>query len=140
MTVIVDTGALYAQADATDPDHEAVSRVLREEPGPLVVPAFAAAEADHLILGRLGPDVELAFVDDLASGTYLMECLDRAELRLALDVASRYRDLRFGLTDASVVVLARRFDTNRIVTLDERDFRVVTPLLGGSFTILPADA
>jgi uncharacterized protein len=55
-------------------------------------------------------------------------------------VARRYRDLELGLADASIVVLAERFGTRRLLTLEERAFRSVTPLQGGQFTLLPADA
>jgi len=41
------------------------------------------------------------------------------------------------MADASLVLLARRFRTRRILTLDERCFRVLTPLQGGSFQVLP---
>jgi hypothetical protein len=38
-----------------------------------------------------------------------------------------------------VVILAHRFRTRRLLTFDERDFRAITPLSGGSFTLLPRD-
>jgi uncharacterized protein len=37
-------------------------------------------------------------------------------------------------------VLAARWETRRILTLDQRAFRAVTPLQGGAFIVLPADA
>jgi uncharacterized protein len=37
------------------------------------------------------------------------------------------------------VILAGRFETRRILTFDERHFRALRPLDGGSFTLLPAD-
>jgi predicted nucleic acid-binding protein len=39
-----------------------------------------------------------------------------------------------------LVVLAQRHGTTRILSFDERAFRAVAPLQGGSFTVLPADA
>jgi predicted nucleic acid-binding protein len=51
----------------------------------------------------------------------------------------QYADLDLGLADLSVVVLAHRFRTTRLLTFDERDFRAVTPLAGGSFTLIPRD-
>ena len=36
------------------------------------------------------------------------------------------------------MVLADRHGTTRILTFDERAFRAVPPLQGGTFTILPA--
>lgn len=140
MALVVDAGPLYAQADVDEPRHSAVARLLRDERELLVTTELAVAEADYLILARLGLDVELTFLDDLAAGTFAVACLTRDELKLARDVASRYRDLRLGLADASLVVLAQRYRTRRILTFDERAFRTVVPLQGGSFVILPADA
>lgn len=140
MTLIADAGTLFAQADADDPEHEAVVALFEAETGPLVTSQVAVAEADYLILTRLGVDVELAFLDDLAAGTFLVDCLDRKELGAARDLARRYRDLELGLADASLAVLADRHRTDRIASFDERAFRAMTPLRGGAFTILPADS
>jgi len=139
MAAIVDAGALFSQADRDDPHHEAVAGILRTERGPLITSQVAAAEADYLILSQLGVDVELAFLDDLAVGTFLAEGLTPEELGIARDLARRHRDLELGLADASLVVLARRYRTRRLITLDERCFRAVSPLQGGSFELLPRD-
>ena len=138
--LIVDAGALYAQADADEPEHEAVAEVLRAERGALVTSQFVVAEADYLILRRLGVDAELRLLEDLGEGTYIADTLTQPDLAIARDVAARYRDLELGVADASLVVLANRWATRRILTLDERAFRTVEPLQGGAFTVLPADA
>lgn len=140
MALIIDAGGLYAQADRADPAHAAVVEILKNERGMLVTSEVAVAEADYLILNRLGVEVELSFLDDLAESTFLVECLTREELGVARELARRHRDLQLGLADVSLVVLARRYRTRRIVTFDERAFRAVTPLQGGSFTVLPDDA
>jgi predicted nucleic acid-binding protein len=140
VALVVDAGALYAQADADEPRHADVARVLRSERELLVTTELAVAEADYLILDRLGPDVELAFLDDLIDGTFVVECLTRDEFERARGVVEHYRELRLGLADASLVVLAQRHGTTRILSFDERAFRAVAPLQGGSFTVLPADA
>ena len=140
MALIIDAGGLYAQADRADPAHAAVVEILKRERGLLVTSEVAVAEADYLILNRLGVEVELSFLDDLAEGTFLVECLTREELGVARELARRHRDLQLGLADVSLVVLARWYRTRRILTFDERAFRAVSPLQGGSFTVLPADA
>lgn len=139
MALVIDAGALYAQADAAQPGHEDVRTALLAEREELVTTELAIAEADYLILDRLGPDAEAAFLADLAEGTYVVESLDRDGLAAARDVVARYRDLRIGLADASLVVLAARYDTRRILSFDERAFRAVAPLQGGAFILLPAD-
>jgi predicted nucleic acid-binding protein len=139
LTLIADAGALYAQADADDPSHSEVVQLLRSERGPIVTSELAVAEADYLILDRLGIDVEIDFLTDLVEGTFAVECLTHADLDEARAVVQRYRDLRLGLADASLVVLAARHRTKRVLTFDQRAFRAVTPLQGGEFVVLPAD-
>jgi predicted nucleic acid-binding protein len=139
VTLIVDAGALFSQANSGDVDHALVRTLFASEPDPLITSEIALAEADYLIARRLGINAELAFLNDLATGRIVVECLTREELGIARDVARRYRDLRLGLADCSLVVLAYRYQTRRIATLNTRDFRAVTPLQGGVFTILPAD-
>ncbi len=139
MTLLVDAGAIYAQAHRGDPAHEAVATVLASERGSLITSQIAVAEVDYLVMTRHGVDAELAILDDLATGTFVAECLTRPELGAARDVVRQYRDLAVGLADASLVVLAARYQTRRLCTTDERCFRAMTPLQGGAFTLLPAD-
>jgi predicted nucleic acid-binding protein len=69
----------------------------------------------------------------------------RDVLRLADDVgeaqhiAARHRDLALGLADASLVVLAARYHTDEVLTVDHRHFRVVAAPGGHPFRVLPAD-
>ncbi|MDE3074138.1 MAG: PIN domain-containing protein [Chloroflexota bacterium] len=140
MALIVDAGILYAQADRSDADHARAVELLVKEREALVASELVVAEADYLIRTRLGVDVELAFIEDLASGTYAVDCLSRAELGQAHDLALRYRDLKPGLADCSLVVLAYRYSTHRLATFNQRDFRRMAPLQGGSFVLLPADS
>jgi uncharacterized protein len=57
-----------------------------------------------------------------------------------LDLTTGYRDGYVGVADASNVVLADRYRTTRLLTLDQRHFRVLRPLWGAeAFTLLPFD-
>lgn len=51
----------------------------------------------------------------------------------------RYADQSLGLADASIVVLAERYGTLDVLTLDERHFRVLLGPGDRPFRILPAD-
>lgn len=140
MTLIVDAAPLVALGDGRDPAHEPVLRVLESEPGALVVPAPLSAEIDYLLRRRGGPLAARRFVQDVAAGRFRVEGLTGAEHGLVAELDEQYDDLGAGLADLSVVVLAHRFRTRRVLTFDERDFRVLVSLAGGSFTLLPADA
>lgn len=75
------------------------------------------------------------------SGAYTVEWW-RSALFETIEIASQYKSIELGLTDASLVALAAYLETTRIATLDERYFRAMQPLAGGatSFTLLPTDA
>jgi predicted nucleic acid-binding protein len=69
-----------------------------------------------------------------------VDALHREDYAMVVELKSRYADLQPGLADCALVVLADRHDTTRLLSFDERHFRTITPLAGGAFTILPADA
>jgi predicted nucleic acid-binding protein len=94
VALIVDAGAMFAQADADEPRHRDVVALLQAERETLVTTELAVAEADYLILDRLGVDVELAFIEDIEKGTFVVDCLNSDELRTARSVIERHRDLR----------------------------------------------
>ena len=134
--VIADTSALLAFFDASEPDHKAVSEVLSAA-DTLVVSPYVVAELDYLVATRHGVDNELAVLDELASGAWQLAALDQQELRRARGVIASYRDQEIGLADASIVVLAERYRTRRIASLDRRHFDVLKPIDGGYFEVLP---
>ncbi|MGA2926688.1 MAG: PIN domain-containing protein [Solirubrobacteraceae bacterium] len=136
---MVDAGVLYSAADLADPDHESAVATLRDWGGELVSSPLTLAEADHLILSRLGIDAEIAFAKGLA-GAFTVTALDARSLNAAAQLCERYRDLELGLADASIIVLAARYGTRSLATFDQRHFRAVTALTGGAFELLPADA
>jgi len=135
--VIVDTGALLAFFDTDEPDHTAVSEVLGSAAEPLVVSPYVVAELDYLVASRLGVSAELAVLRELTGGAWDLPAITVEELVQARAVIERYADQDVGLADASNVILAERYRTRTIVTLDRRHFDVLRPLGGGRFTILP---
>jgi predicted nucleic acid-binding protein len=135
--VIIDTSALLAFFDTDEPDHEAVSAVMGATDEPLVVSPYVVAELDYLVASRLGVPAELAVLAELAGGAWDLPTIDAEALGQARSLIERYADQRIGVADASNVVLAARYRTRTIVTLDRRHFDVLRPLAGGRFTVLP---
>ncbi len=134
--VIVDTSALLAFFDASEPDHTAVSEVLAAA-DVLVVSPYVVAELDYLVATRHGVDDELAVLDELAGGAWDLAAFAEDGLRRARGVIASYRDQQIGVADASIVVLAERYRTRKIASLDRRHFGVLRSLDGGYFEVLP---
>jgi hypothetical protein len=104
---------------------------------PLSLSPLVLAEFEFLIGKYAGEKVALAAAREIA-GSMQIEDFRASDLRTAADVMERYADLKLGLTDASIVVLAKRCHTERILTLDRRHFTVVRPLSAAdAFTLLP---
>lgn len=139
MTAVVDAAPLVALADRDDPLQPLVETVLREEPGELVITAPVTAEVDFLLGRRIGAGARRAFLADVAAGRFTVACLGSPDHAVVLDLEHRYAALEPGLADLSIVIVAARFATRRLVTFDERDFRTIASLDGGTFTLLPAD-
>jgi predicted nucleic acid-binding protein len=140
LTLVLDAAPLVAVADRRDSMQPLIEALLREEAGELVVPAPITAEVDYLLGRRLGRVARLAFLDDLAAGRFTVACLDADDHAVVADLERHYEDLDVGLADLSVVVVAQRFGTRRLLTFDERHFRALRPLDRGRFSLLPADA
>ncbi len=134
--VIVDTSALLAFFDASEPDHTAVSEVLAAA-DVLVVSPYVVAEVDYLVATRHGVDDELVVLDELAGGAWDLAAFDEDGLRRARGIVASYRDQQIGVADASIVVLAERYRTRTIASLDRRHFGVLRSLDGGYFEVLP---
>ena len=138
--IVLDTSALFAALVPDQTEHDATRRVLEAEPHPRLLSPFVLAELAYLLARRGGSDRELALLEEIGRETYELVPFRAADVAASARVIARYRDLGIGLTDASLVVVAARFATTRIFTLDERHFRAIAPLDGGTFELLPADA
>ena len=134
--IILDTSALFAFLRTGDPDNEAVTGVLLTKE-PLIVSPFVIAELDYLVEARAGVRAELQMLADIASGAYELPVLSAADLIACAGVIDKYADQRVGVTDASLVVLAERYQTRRICTLDHRHFGVMRGTDGTPFELLP---
>src|SRR5215207_7202262 len=105
-----------------------------------ILSPFVLAELDYLIATHGGQAEELKLLEDVARGAYELDALGAEDVAEAGRVIQRYADLRLGLADASIVVLARRHNCGDVLTLDQRHFRVVMGPEDRPFRLLPLDA
>jgi predicted nucleic acid-binding protein len=137
--IVLDTSGLLAAVDSSQRRHESSRRALESDPGPLLLSPLVLAELDYLLSTRVGIDAEMLLLGQVADGAYQLENFGPEDVRAASELIERYRKLGIGLADASVMVIAARAGTNRVLTLDERHFRALRPLRGRAFRLLPKD-
>jgi hypothetical protein len=119
--VVVDTGPLVALFDPSDDWHERCQRELaRLEKERLVTSLAVVTEATFLLSfsGRARSAL-LAFV---AAGAVEVAPFGAGDVSSAKALMERYESLPMDFADATLVVLAERLGTQRVFTLDRRDF------------------
>jgi predicted nucleic acid-binding protein len=134
--LIVDTSALLAYFDVSEPDHDAVASDF-DTTDLLIVSPCVVAELDYLVATRHRGDAEPAVLEELSGGAWELADFGTQDLAQARSIIARYGDQAIGVADASSVVLAERYHTRTIETLDRRHFDVLRPLTGGRFTVQP---
>lgn len=138
--ILLDTSGLLAALDASEEHHEAAATALRQAGDPRVLSPFVLAELDYLLTRHVSARVARSLLAEVARGAYELAPFDADDVSRATEVLHRYADLGLGLADASIVVLAGRYRTLDVLTLDERHFRAVTGPRNRPFRLLPADA
>ena len=137
--IVLDTSGLLAWIDAAQRRHAEVRQAMESVEGPFLLSPFVLAELDYLLATRVGQEAQEALLEEVGRGTYRLEDFEAVDVREALGIMRQFSDLRIGLADASIVVLAERHVCDTVLTLDERHFRVLQ-VQGGPLRLLPSDA
>jgi predicted nucleic acid-binding protein len=136
--IVADTGAMLALIDRSDRHHDALRAIYEENPDAWVLPWAILPEVDYLVATELGSKAQALWLDDLATGAFIVEWGRDGDLRAAEQINRRYRALKLGLVDAVVIAVAERLRADAIATLDLRRFAGVR--IKGSPRLLPRDA
>ncbi len=135
--IVLDTSPILASFDKRDPMHEQVQQVFRDIEEPLITTPLVLAEVDFLVTSRLGINAGIDSLIELAAGKFEISHFGHQQIRQAIPLMEKYKDLGIGLTDASLAVLANECDTQTIFTLDRRHFGTMKAINGKSFKLLP---
>jgi uncharacterized protein len=134
-SAIVDSGPLIAVLDADDVQHARCRATFERADLHLVVPALVVAEVAYFVGSRLGPRIEAAFIRGLQELEVEAPLPD--EWARIAELVETYADFPLGATDASVVALAERLNSEIVITLDRRHFSAVRPQHVSALQLLP---
>jgi predicted nucleic acid-binding protein len=130
MSVILDTGIVYAYYDRSDRWHGRARAVLQGEQRGLILPAPVIPEVDHLLGVRLGAKSRLTLYAGIVDGYYLVADLPGPAYGRIAELNRRFDELDLGFVDASIVALAEALGLSRIATTDRRRFDPLASALG----------
>jgi uncharacterized protein len=135
MSVLLDSGILYAYYDRSDSWHDRARTLMQAEQHGLILPAPVVPEVDHLLGHRLGARSRFTFYQGIVGGYYLIADLPTAAYSRVADLNRQFDDLDLGFVDAAIVALAETLGLSRIATADRRHFAPLAVAL--SLELLP---
>jgi len=135
VAIIADAGGIYGLYDRRDSAHARIRAVVERERDHILIPSPILGEIDYLLRARIGVQALSRFLTDIRVGAFEVEAITQGDLERCAVLVAKYSNLDLGLCDASVIAVAERLRVDRILTVDERDFRVVRSSL--TFQLLP---
>ena len=122
MSVLLDTGIVYAYYDRSDRWHARARTFIAGEQQGLILPSPVIPEIDHLLGVRLGAKARQTFYAGIVEGAYLVADLPRDAYARVVDLNRQFDDLALGFVDAAIVALAETLGLSRVATTDRRHF------------------
>lgn len=137
MSYLLDTGFAVAFLNRRDARHGEVARARQQIHGSIHFPVPAITETSYLLARDVGNELAAAFIASLSRTDLILENPLPEDYRRAAELMLQYTAADLDFVDAIIIALAERLDITRILTLDQRDFRLVRPRHCSAFEILP---
>ena len=123
-SILVDTGPLVALFDASEQAHNAVVQALANltRTDRLFTSLAVVTEVTHLL--DFSVRKQLEFLQWVELGALTIEPITPQDFPALRTLMQRYTNLPMDFADATLVLLAERLGSQKILTLDRRDFTV----------------
>ncbi|MBI1760665.1 MAG: PIN domain-containing protein [Acidobacteria bacterium] len=137
MALLLDTGFAVALFHEDDQRHADVLGVVQQIRDQIIFPIPAITETVYLLRRDAGNEVATHFIASLATTALRLENPLPPDYQRAAALMRQYADAKLDFVDALIVALAERLNITRLLTLDQRDFRLVRPRHCAAFELLP---
>jgi len=134
---LLDSGFLYAVFNRSEQQHETALKIIRGIHESVLLPVPAITETAYLLARDIGPEAVATFLEYLTTGELILESPEQADYSRAAEIIRQYADAEIDFVDALIVAIAERLSITRILTLDQRDFRIIRPRHCSAFELLP---
>ena len=136
MTALIDTGFMLAVLSRNDVHHAACRAVLASE-SDARVPSAVLPELAYMTLRDVDRTVFIQFMRTLSRNPSKLALMIDTDFERATDIMEQYADSKIDFVDCAIVAVAERLNISRILTVDQRDFRILRPKHISAFEILP---
>jgi uncharacterized protein len=132
--VVIDTGPLLAAFNSKDPLHEIYADWLSNFDGELFLPYPVFIETCWSL--EKWPHLEAALIQSVIDEELTLIIPTTEDLKRIVELVTKYRDLRLGIVDASVVATAERYRIRDVSSIDSH-LEIVKPKHVNRLTIIP---
>ena len=136
MSVLLDSGFLFASLNSSEAEHKATIRVLENIREPIVLPVPAITEVAYLLARDISNEAAADFIASHAAAELTLDIPFKRLLRSA-EILQQYADAHLDFVDALIVAMGERLNITRVLTPDRRDFQLIRPKHCASFELLP---
>ncbi|MBC7870147.1 MAG: PIN domain-containing protein [Chitinophagaceae bacterium] len=135
---VADTSFAVALGNKNDPDHQAC-RLVHQQQRLIYLPQSTLTEVLFMLRRELGSRAAADYLEhlDLPISKFQIIPLTSEDRIRTIQLLRTYADSRVDFVDASIAAVAERLDIRRILTLDQRDFRIIRPSHIDYFELLP---
>ena len=135
--LLLDTGFLYALLNRNDQHHAKVLQVAQTLIEPVLLPTVVTTEVAYLVRRYMGSAGLAHFLELLADDAYMLIEPTTADFKRAAAIVHHYNDANIDFVDVVLVAIAERLNITRILTIDQRHFRLFRPAHCIAFELLP---
>ena len=104
-----------------------ISEFILDEENTCIIASTAVVEVCQLLKHRFGSRYERDFLREIYKTSFIMETVKFEDLPRIMEILAKYSDLKIGFVDSSIVAIAERIKTNKILTLDRKHFGAIVP-------------
>jgi hypothetical protein len=137
MSLLLDTGVAVALFHEDDDRHYDALNTAQQVREQLIFPVPAITETAYLLRRDAGVEIAARFISSLSSTSMVLENPMPRDYSRASEILLQYADAKLDFDDAIIVAIAERLNVTRILTIDQRDFRIIRPRHCPAFELLP---
>ena len=127
MQILLDTSAIIALSDRRHRLNKDIIDLASQKESICIIPSTVAVEVCQLLKYRFGSKYEKKFLEEINKSSFILETVTFKDIPRILQILTKYEDLNAGYVDSSIVAIAERLATNKILTLDRKHFSVFIP-------------
>lgn len=127
MQIILDTSAILALSDRGHYLNKDISDLISKKESICIIPSTVTVEVCQLLKYRFGSKYEKKFLEEISKSSFILEVITFKDISRIIQILTKYGDLKAGYVDSSIVAIAERLGTNKLLTLDRKHFSVLIP-------------